>query len=48
MTCVDSVEQLCGRIVVAREGPGLTGSAGCWWLDMLKLGITVGPTVVPT
>ena len=45
MTCVDCVKQLCGRIVVAMEGPG---SAGCWWLDMPKLGITLGPTVVPT
>ena len=26
MTCVDCVKQLCGRIVVvAREGPGLSG-----------------------
>ena len=26
VTCVDCVKQLCGRIVVAREGPGLTSS----------------------
>ena len=32
------------------QGPGLSqrGSAGGWWLDMPKLGVAVGSTIVPT
>ena len=46
VTCVDCVKQLCGRIVDSWWPGKGQGSAGFWWLDMPKLGITLGPTVV--